>query len=125
MLIKNLIEPNGKKMSSNMPVQFDGNGNIIAYADKNGKSVKAHVKQSEQNYVEDKTSDDYIPKSYRSQSLTNRVLTGFLAYFGITFLQPIKWKNVLPIVILHAYCTYAFLAFPVFEIKALTVFWGK
>lgn len=119
MMMKNLIEPEdpGK-------LKIDSNGNFTHFPDKNGKSKKVQFVTSE-NYVEDKTSSEYIPKSYRSQSWINRVLTGSLELFGVTFLQPIKWKNVLPIAILHLLCLYIFMAFPVFEVKVLTVLWGE
>lgn len=118
MIIKNLIETDdaiskGIKKSSKK-FEMDPNQNFI--------SPKNIVNN---NYVEDKTSDDYIPKSYRSQGIVNRFLTACLRLCGITFLQPIKWKNVVPIFLIHLYTLYIVIAFPVFEVKVMTIVWGK
>lgn len=119
-MIKNLIEPEGK-----FSKELDSNGNVTGYRPKNvSKLGEVQANKKDIQYTEDKTSDDYIPKSYRSQGLINRFLTGILAFFGITFLQPIKWKNVLPIALVHIACLYILLAFPVFDVKILTILWG-
>lgn len=130
MMIKNLIEPENGKMCDEQLKVMDSNGNFAGYSDKNTitkVTLNADVNRivKKEHYTEDKTSDDYVPKSYRSQGWINRTLTGILSYFGFTFLQPIKWKNVLPIFIIHIICFYMLIAFPVFEIKPMTILWGK
>lgn len=123
MLIENFIEaemsageahePSSKKA---VPVTYDPNQNFISLEKSPDKAEPP---------TEDKTSDNYVPKSYRSQSLVNRFMTRCLALCGMTFLQPIKWKNVIQIFLLHIVCLYMVIAFPVFEIKVLTIVWGK
>lgn len=75
--------------------------------------------------IDDKTSDAYIPKSYRSQSATSKFLTDLLAACGLTFLQPIKWKNVISIMLIHVLALYTFLLFPIWEARLITIAWGK
>lgn len=105
---------------------IDQNGNYtttVVKKVKNGVIPAKIVVQKE--YTEDRTSSDYIPKSYRSQTFASRFLTKCLEICGITFSQPIKWKNVTSIITLHIVALYVTMAFPVFEVKFLTVIWGE
>lgn len=77
------------------------------------------------SFVEDKTSDLYVPKTYRHQNSISLFLTWVLKKCGITFLQPIKWKNVLMIVGGHLLFLYSIMIFPVFEVYVKTILWGK
>lgn len=127
-MIKNLIE---KENTANLCEEkvlggIDQNGNYTTTLVKKVKNgvIPANI-VVQKDYTEDKTSSDYIPKSYRSQSFISRFLTKCLEICGVTFLQPIKWKNVISIMLLHVVALYVMLAFPVFEVKLLTVFWGK
>lgn len=62
---------------------------------------------------EDKTSDNYIPKSYRSQSKLGLQLTYFLdKYLGVRFLQPIKWQNTISIFLIHIIFIIMAICFP-------------
>lgn len=62
------------------------------------------VKDGASPEYEDKTSDNYVPKSYRSQTKLGLLLTHWLdKYFGVRFLQPIKWQNTIAIFALHFY----------------------
>lgn len=127
-MIKNLIEKENSPDLCEEKVLggIDQNGNYtttIVKKVKNGVIPANIVVQKE--YTEDKNSSDYIPKSYRSQSFAARFLTKCLELCGITFLQPIKWKNVISIMTLHIVAIYVMMAFPVFEVKFLTVIWGE
>lgn len=111
---------------------LNGNNNGVNFNDKldqnnnhnrsNGKQLSHDTKIPD---IDDKTSDSYIPKSYRSQSATSRFLTTLLAFCGLTFLQPIKWKNVISIMLLHLLALHSFLFFPIWEARLVTILWGK
>lgn len=123
-MIKNLIED--EKMCEKVLGGIDQNGNYIATKTDlkiNGHTPAKIIIQNE--YTEDKASPNYIPKSYRSQTWISRGLTKILELCGISFLQPIKWKNVVGIVALHLVALFVFFSFPLAEIKVLTVLWGK
>lgn len=127
-MIKNLIEKeNGPNFCEEKVLGgIDQNGNYtttLVKKVKNGVLPANIVVQKE--YTEDKTSTEYIPKSYRSQTFASRFLTKTLEICGITFSQPIKWKNVISIISLHIVAIYVMLAFPVIEVKFLTVIWGE
>lgn len=77
---------------------------------KNCNKTKKQVQCNKVNEAkEDKTSDAYVPKSYRSQSRLGLLLTSWLdKYLGIRFQQPIKWKNFFLITALHLAGAYFF-----------------
>lgn len=75
---------------------------------------------------EDKTSENYIPKSYRTQPKLGILLTQMLdKYLGIKFLQPIKWTNTLSIGILHFFFLYYALGYPWNTVMLKTAIWGE
>lgn len=128
-MIKNLIEKENTPPNlceEKVLGGIDQNGNYtttLVKKVKNGVIPANIVVQKE--YTEDKASTDYIPKSYRSQSFASRFLTKCLEICGVKFLQPIKWKNVISIMSLHIVAIYVMMAFPVLEVKFMTVIWGE
>ncbi|XP_063706932.1 acyl-CoA Delta(11) desaturase-like [Culicoides brevitarsis] len=83
------------------------------------------VKNGEKPEYEDKTSDNYVPKSYRSQSKLGLLATHFLdKYLGIRFLQPIKWQNTISIFALHFYFLFMVLKNPWNVTMWQTGIWG-
>lgn len=84
------------------------------------------VKEGEIPDYEDKTSDNYIPKTYRSQSKLGLLLTHWLdKYLGVRFLQPIKWQNTISIIALHIFFAYAVVVNPWNVVKLQTAIFGE
>lgn len=76
--------------------------------------------------IDDKTSDNYIPKSYRSQARLGVLLTQWMEkYLGVLYLQPIKWTNAILIFMLHIVAVYYLLTFNPVDVCWQTYFWGK
>lgn len=97
--------------------------NIKSYELNNNKYV---VKEGEIPEYEDKTSDYYVPKSYRSQTKIGLLLTHWLdKYLGIRFLQPIKWQNTIAISALHFYFIFMVLRNPWNVVKWQTAIFGE
>lgn len=84
------------------------------------------TKLKKMDTTEDKTSDNYVPKSYRSQSKFAVFLTNFLdKYLGLRFLQPIKWNNAILIFLLHFIVAQQLLTYKLGSLMWQTYVWGK
>lgn len=84
------------------------------------------LKEGQIPEYEDKTSDNYVPKSYRTQPKLGILVTKFLdKYLGIRFLQPIKWQNTISIGILHYIFLYYAIGYPWTVVFMYTIIWGE
>lgn len=84
------------------------------------------LKEGQVPEYEDKTSDNYVPKSYRTQSKLGLLVTHWLdKYLGVRFLQPIKWQNTVAIISVHALLLFVFFTYPVYCVYLQTAIWGK
>lgn len=105
----------------------------VPLEDANTKSYEINNENSNKNGMnghtrdnEDKTSENYVPKSYRSQTKLGLLLTHWLdKYLGIRFLQPIKWQNTIAISALHLYFLYMVLRNPWNVVKWQTAVCGE
>lgn len=84
------------------------------------------LKEGQVPNFEDKTSDSYVPKTYRSQSKLGLLMTQWLdKYLGIRFKNPIKWQNTISILLAHFLVLYIFFTWPMGIIKWQGWPWGK
>lgn len=108
---------------------------MLTILDKNEiKSVKhmkkpSHTKSDIKKVtsdIEDKNSENYIPKSYRSQSKLGILATEWMAkYLRVKFLQPIKWQNAILIFAIHFISFYKIFTYKLGSVCWQTYFWGN